>query len=140
MDNVAPLEAFKHEPLADSTIQIRLLEVLEGGHGTSVKCRLMACSVQTAPPYYAVSYTWGDPALCTQITVNDKGLSIRRNCERALRQAYASEASRLFWIDAICIDQTSTQEKNHQVAMMGRIYAQAAHVFACVGPHADGSE
>jgi hypothetical protein len=42
-------------------------------------------------------------------------------------------------MDAICIDQSTTQEKSHQVGMMGQIYARSAHVFACVGPHTKDS-
>lgn len=42
-------------------------------------------------------------------------------------------------MDALCIDQSTTQEKNHQVGMMGQIYARSAHVLACVGPHTHGS-
>jgi hypothetical protein len=38
-------------------------------------------------------------------------------------------------MDALCIDQSTTQEKNHQVGMMGQIYARSVHVMACVGPH-----
>lgn len=43
-------------------------------------------------------------------------------------------------MDSICIDQASLEEKNQQVQMMGRIYASAKSVLACVGPHAEGSE
>jgi hypothetical protein len=45
-----------------------------------------------------------------------------------------------YWVDALCIDQKSLQERNHQVGIMGQIYSRAQHVFACVGPHADDSE
>ena len=91
-------------------------------------------------PYYAISYTWGDPADTTEITVNGKPFVVRRNCEYVLQQAFATKASRYYWVDAICIAQTSIQERNHQVGIMGKIYSGAKHVFACVGPHADNSE
>ena len=42
-------------------------------------------------------------------------------------------------MDALCIDQDATQEKSHQVGMMGQIYGRSKHVFACVGPHTDDS-
>lgn len=137
MDDGPILVQFKYAPLIDSSSEIRLLELLELGQ--RVVCRLTAWSLEYAPLYYALSYTWGEAAFSTQIIVNDKEMTVRANCEYALRQASASKSSRYFWVDAICIDQTSTQEKNHQVAMMGRIYAKAAHVLACVGPHADDS-
>jgi hypothetical protein len=37
------------------------------------------------------------------------------------------------WIDALCIDQSNTRERNHQVQLMGRIYAQATCVIAWLG-------
>ena len=39
----------------------------------------------------------------------------------------------LWWIDAICINQADTVEKNHQVAIMRYIYAKASRVFAWLG-------
>lgn len=38
-----------------------------------------------------------------------------------------------FWIDALCIDQTNTAERNHQVAHMGHIYAHALKVIVWLG-------
>lgn len=35
--------------------------------------------------------------------------------------------------DQLCIDQGSTQEQNHQVAMMGRIYSTACETLAWLG-------
>ena len=37
------------------------------------------------------------------------------------------------WIDAICIDQNSGLEKNHQVAQMGKIYMNATKVVMWLG-------
>jgi hypothetical protein len=38
-------------------------------------------------------------------------------------------------MDALCIDQSNTTEKSHQVRMMGEIFARSSTVLACVGPH-----
>ncbi|KAF2025152.1 hypothetical protein EK21DRAFT_50533, partial [Setomelanomma holmii] len=91
------------------------------------------------PFYYTISYTWGDEQDTVYIIINDAEMTVRVNCDYALRQALASEASKYLWIDAICIDQMATQERNHRVAMMGKVYSRAAHVLACVGNHADDS-
>lgn len=40
---------------------------------------------------------------------------------------------RWVWIDAICINQADTEEKNSQVAMMGRIYRQSQNVCVWLG-------
>jgi hypothetical protein len=137
MDNSTPLADFEYAPLDDSSSEIRLLKLLELEQ--CVLSRLNTWTLKSAPLYHALSYTWGDAASSTQIVVDNKKMTIRTNFEYALRQAYASKASRYFWVDAFCIDQMSTPEKNHQVAMMGRIYTSAAHVLACVGSHGDDS-
>jgi hypothetical protein len=40
-------------------------------------------------------------------------------------------------MDALCIDQSTTQEKSHQVGMMAQIYERSLNVLACVGPRTD---
>jgi len=47
---------------------------------------------------------------------------------------------RMIWIDALCIDQRSTQEKNKQVAAMGRIFSTASTVMIWLGPEKDDSD
>ncbi|ROW01127.1 hypothetical protein VSDG_02830 [Cytospora chrysosperma] len=153
---------FRHDPLPDSATHIRLLEVLDTSHHpkddedddkddddhASVRCRLTAWPVDSAPPYHAISYTWGDPDLAARVTVNGRRMEVRQNCEYVLRQARwhgggggsSGSASRYYWVDAICIDQGNLEEKGRQVAMMGGIYRRAAGVLACVGGHADDSD
>jgi hypothetical protein len=53
-----------------------------------------------------------------------------------LRQSYNFAATGYFWVDAIRIDQTNTEERNRQVAMMGQIYKDAKEVLVGVGPPA----
>jgi hypothetical protein len=43
------------------------------------------------------------------------------------------------WIDQICINQKDTEEKNEQVANMGKIYRAAQETLIWLGPAADGS-
>jgi hypothetical protein len=47
---------------------------------------------------------------------------------------------RFFWIDAICIDQTNTEEKNAQVALMPEIYSNANKVIVWLGPRGLNSD
>lgn len=85
--------------------------------------------VDSAPPYHAISYTWGDPGLTARVTVKGRRMEVRQNCEYVLRQACwhgggggGGSTSRSYWVDAICIDQGNLEEKGRQVAMMGGIY------------------
>ena len=59
---------------------------------------------------------------------------------RRLRDLPEAKSGMKFWIDAICIDQDNTPEKNHQVNLMWNIYATAFSVVAWLGECEDGSE
>lgn len=49
-------------------------------------------------------------------------LSIRPNLEALLRQFSKLPGSKVFWVDAICINQSDNYEKGHQVRNMDKIY------------------
>lgn len=46
----------------------------------------------------------------------------------------------LFWIDAICIDQSNVHEHNHQVDLLKDIYTKATGVYLWLGLEADESD
>ncbi|KAF2816633.1 heterokaryon incompatibility, partial [Mytilinidion resinicola] len=91
------------------------------------------------PSYYALSYVWGNPKDLLPITFNGSTFMITRNLWHALRQLRADKTveKSYLWIDAICIDQTDNQERNHQVSAMGQLYSSAAEVIVWLG---EGSE
>lgn len=136
------LPVFSHEPLPDLPRHIRLLEILQGDFGQHVICALSTWGFDNAPPYVAISYTWGDPNSTTDITVNERRMLVRKNCEYALQQVFHNTKSQqqYVWLDAICIDQSNIRERGHQVAFMGELYKRSSQVFACVGPHENDSE
>jgi hypothetical protein len=72
MNGAAPLPAFEHDPLPDSTTHVRLLRIKRGDFKQHVECELSTRPIEGAPPYYAISYTWGDPDLTAEITLNGK--------------------------------------------------------------------
>jgi hypothetical protein len=72
------------------------------------------------PPFEALSYTWGDASQTAVIQVSGdlKGdepttQSVTVNCWSALRRLRRVYECRALWIDAICINQASTAERNH---------------------------
>jgi hypothetical protein len=142
MDSAVHDEAFQHKPLPEPHTHFRLLKIIQGGFDEHVICELSIWPINNAPPYIAISYVWGDPASVSTITVNSRPVTVRTNCEYVLQQqASASDTSQYyFWVDAVCIDQQSSTEKSHQVALMGRLFGNALHVYACVGPHYDDSQ
>jgi hypothetical protein len=137
MDNEEMPPSFKHIALPDPSSYFRLLRISKCVENQSVVCELSTWAMDAAPPYVAMSYTWGDPQSTTQIHINGQLMSVRQNCDEVLRQAYGFRPKAYFWIDAICIDQESDHEKNHQVGMMGEIYGRATDVIAGVGLHSD---
>jgi hypothetical protein len=83
--------------------------------------------------YEAISYTWGSAPPSCVVFCNDRSILLTPNCFDALKQLRRSSEVRWLWIDSICIDQFSVSERNHQVAMMGKIYRKAHQVIAWLG-------
>ena len=131
---------FKYSTLPDASTHIRLLKVTSAEDGGIVECTISYFSIEFAPPYNAISYTWGDATATSIITLNGQKVTVRKNCDNVLRQAFWNVQSQYVWIDALCINQDDIPEKNVQVAMMGRIYKSVQRVLACVGSHDDDSE
>jgi len=111
--------------------QFRLLVKVAGAHDRDLRFRFMHAVPGQTPPFTAVSYTWGDDPKSEIIYVDDKPFMVRPNlwaCLHCLRRGW-----QLIWADAVCINQDDIAERNKQVRMMGRIYAEAAVVTAWLG-------
>ncbi|KAK4163277.1 heterokaryon incompatibility protein-domain-containing protein [Cladorrhinum sp. PSN259] len=128
---------YVYEPLDGNKREIRLLEiqeVLHNSHDNSsiIRCRLHPAVFGDNPPTFsAISYTWGYSEETSLLEVDGKLLRIKRTAWDVL-EALASR-SELLWIDSVCIDQTNTDERNHQVSMMKDIYSSAEKVYAWLG-------
>jgi hypothetical protein len=96
--------------------------------------------IQELQAYQALSYAWGPPDSGNSILVGGKPFEVRKNLWDFLNEACTrqinlrEEQPGFLWIDAICIDQSQVGERNHQVAMMGRIYSEARKVLVWLGP------
>ena len=87
------------------------------------------------PPYTALSYTWGRMDLVRSIRINGDDVRAGSNLYDACQSLWlldlGSRKEAMFspwshvWIDALCINQQDTEERNHQVGLMGQIYAFA---------------
>lgn len=137
---------FQHQPLPDSKTHIRLLKIVSvvKTRAIPVHCELTTFLVAEAPPYRAISYTWGDETPLASILVNGHQMEVRLNCEYALRQTCQhpgdGTGDSIIWIDSICVNQLDNDEKGAQVAMMGEVFKTATQVLACVGAHGDDSD
>ena len=89
-----------------------------------------------APAYTAVSYTWGDREASEVILLDGRPFNVRVNlwsCLYYVGQAARSAALWYMWVDAICINQANSTEKNAQVGSMDEIYRNATCVSAWLG-------
>jgi hypothetical protein len=116
----------------------RLLYLLPGKKSSPIKCSLKHTRRSEAKSSYrAVSYTWGEELPTETIFINGLPFKVRPNLESALRSFRENKhyLGRLpIWIDAVCIDQDSPAERNHQVMQMQEVYRDADEVIIWLGP------
>jgi hypothetical protein len=92
------------------------------------------------PPFFALSYVWGDPSRNHEIIINGKRLGITENLYRALLELQPSTLGYIgIWADAICICQDDDAERSAQVLLMREIYHAAADVKIWLGPSNEDS-
>jgi Heterokaryon incompatibility protein (HET) len=134
------MNRFQYRELLDEE-QIRIIELLPGAKDDVIQCSLSSELRQgTENTYDAISYVWGDDNMTEDIICDKKTLSIKVNLASAIRtiRNKAPHGSKRLWADAICINQTATTEKSHQVKRMGQVYGNARRVYAWLGPDEDG--
>lgn len=135
-----------YRKLADD--EFRLLSFTDDKDYTS--CKLDVYKVAQAPPYIALSYTWGD-ALYRHgrpagekynIKLYGKPFEIQQNLDDAFRHlaSRVRDNEGLIWIDAVCINQRDNVEKSRQVAQMRQIFETAHVIYAWLGVPRHDSE
>jgi hypothetical protein len=137
-------------PLKPEHKEFRLLRIKARGIVSSEsipndKNALICCELSPAfrdqnPLYGALSYTWGDANDTRPIKVNGEVINVTTNLKTALEHIQKDVTDVVIWIDAICINQTDTLEKNEQVQQMTDIYAKAQQTIVWLGPAKDGSD
>lgn len=126
-------------PLNTDRNEIRLLTLLPGDESAMVRCSLEHVSLINPPEYRALSYCWGDPAITTEIIINETSVQVTTNLESALRHL-RDKGYTCLWVDAICINQQDKIEKNQQLLWMGSIYRRAKEAEAWIGEEDDDSD
>lgn len=127
---------YEYQPLV-SNDEIRRL-ILEPGAGDASligsmeRIRLSETSDSTS--FEAISYVWGSDIKDHWIKIDGKAIPITTSLSDALRQVRRPDRPRALWADAICINQDNYEEKNHQVALMGRIYRASSCTLICLLP------
>jgi hypothetical protein len=138
---MASLDQFEYTPLANPR-HIRLIILRPAlSDAQPIVCFLKEVSLDDYDnplPYEALSYTWGAKYGTLPITCNGQTLLVTPNCESVLQHLRQKLKDRVLWIDTICIDQQSVQEKNEQVPLMGEIYVSATRAVIWLGPGLPG--
>src|SRR6266536_2263881 len=83
--------------------------------------------------FEALSYTWGTDEAIAPILIDGGVLFVRSNLYCALRSLRFPTKRRILWIDALCINQADTTERNSQVSQMTEIYSGAKEVIVWLG-------
>lgn len=141
------IDSINYQPLISSRREIRLLQFVPGqvySSSSRVVTETMVFKLSHAflddePSFIALSYAWGDPNKKCSINVNGSIVDVTENLHSALLHLGSRLGELLFWVDALCINQSDDVEKSSQVQMMGSIYSQAVGVLVWLGPEEEGS-
>lgn len=95
--------------------------------------------LDNSPEYDALSYRWEHSTGDRYIFVNGMKTPVMENLFCALkeiRSVFGSQktpTSHNLWVDSVCIDQDSIEERTKQVGLMGQIYSNALTVRVWIG-------
>ncbi|GKT56264.1 HET domain-containing protein [Colletotrichum tofieldiae] len=140
--------SYRYQPLPPIAEQgrtppfTRLLFLHAGSGEDPFEAHLQIVSIEDAPPYEALSYTWGKPTDEPRdyIWLQGYPLPIKPNLEDALRSLRLPTQVRRLWIDALCIDQSDLDERSRQVQYMRLVYKHAARVIVWLGLKTAGTQ
>ncbi|KAH7327451.1 heterokaryon incompatibility protein-domain-containing protein [Rhexocercosporidium sp. MPI-PUGE-AT-0058] len=130
---------YEHTPFDDES-SIRLLYLQPGRFDDDIHLKVKVVSLDDPPPYRALSYVWGPPPHESSIFCHGKELLVSESCVAALRHLRGKYTVKILWIDAICIDQSSLEERGHQVKLMGDVYSNAQRTWIWLGESTSESD
>ena len=124
---------------------IRLLRLMPNENDTAnIRCELFEYALRESDkathPYEALSYVWGNSDKRQPIFIENQCLAVTLNLHAALLRLRDHDIPRIIWVDAVCINQEDTQEKEHQIQSMAKIYGKASRVIVWLGERADDSD
>lgn len=122
---------YTYSPLEQGQIRT-LLVSLSAGRVSRLQCQFRVVNLEeNSHPFTAISYTWGPPVFDHKIWFgSDRYLSVTKSASAALHDLAKTNPGRLYWIDAVCINQNDLVEKGQQVKFMYSVYLFAGEVLA----------
>lgn len=133
-------------PLDRTNNEIRLLKLSGPQDGSLIRCHLETFKLDEAPVFTALSYSWGNPSSQHRISLDGHVDKVTANLHRLLKSLTTLHSKNKrnpqewLWIDALCIDQDSLEERGNQVQLFSRIYSRAEEVLAWLGPGSHNSD
>lgn len=124
--------SYEYKKLQDDC-EIRLLTLLPGRQGDSLKCQISHHSLDCKPSYEALSYVWGPQDNQVHLYCQAQILEIGLNLYAALSRLRRTNRERILWVDKICICQDDLDERGHQVSLMSDIFSFASSVIVWLG-------
>lgn len=138
-DETTELSPFEYQTLSGSS-QIRVVSILPGKPDTAINLELEHVDLDSDPKYECLSYAWGIDDRDQTIILNGSAFSVSSTLYTALEHLRHETHECKIWIDAISINQSNLAERSSQVAVMRRIYQNAARVNVWLGPATESSE
>ncbi|KAL7935867.1 heterokaryon incompatibility protein domain-containing protein [Trichoderma chlorosporum] len=132
-DNTLP---YNGEKLGKDSI--RLIEIEPAAcESDPLVCTMTEIAFGSRPKFEALSYMWGTEKAKDAIMLNGFPFEVGKNLLDALHflrsRVTSKDVCRLFWIDAICINQSNVEERNRQIRIMDQIYFRAGTVVVWLG-------
>ncbi|KAI1299571.1 hypothetical protein F5Y03DRAFT_365783 [Xylaria venustula] len=122
-----------YQPLKGD-LPLRLLHIHPGRASEPLKTELIPTTLQEARGTYdATSYTWGSPENPELINCGEFQLWVQRNAFHMMLDLRKADEPCKVWIDAVCINQCSLDERAAQVAIMHHIYRGAGTTWIWMG-------
>ncbi|KAK1572976.1 heterokaryon incompatibility protein-domain-containing protein [Colletotrichum navitas] len=118
--------------------EIRVLSLGPGTNDDPLELDLSRISLDDNPHYTVLSYCWGSQDDLQQVRIGDTPFLVSRHLHSCLMNLRREDSPLTIWIDAICINQNSNQEKNTQVPLMRDIYKGATELFVWLGESTPG--
>jgi hypothetical protein len=127
-------EPYRSLLLPSASKCIRVLDIDSASTNTAaIVGRLRVVDLTTFPNFTALSYVWSSTEPDRTIECNGQDIVVSASGHSALQHLRTSLGAYTIWVDALCINQANTREKEQQIPLMGRIYSQAATTYVWLG-------
>ena len=126
-----PEKIYHYTPLNHKCREIRLLSLLPGKFNQGmIECIIRTVSLDEKPKYSALSYSWGPwHEDIGGILLHGLIYPISIYLLDALQYLRSETEVRVFWVDALCMDQVDPEEKSQQVGQMREIFRSALRTY-----------